>query len=419
MTSKTILLIGTYDTKNAELEYMAQCIRGQDGAVITMDVSVLGESEQAADISKHQVAHAAGSSIVAAIEASDENFAMQVMSQGATLLTSQLLAQGRFDGVLILGGSMGTDLALDVCQALPLGVPKYVVSTVAFSPMIDPSRLAADIQMILWAGGLYGLNSICKSSLSQAAGAVLGAARAVEAPLATRPLVGMTSLGSSCLKYMKILKPELESRGFELVVFHATGMGGMAFERMVSQGRFVCVMDFCLQEVCNHMAGSAINSGPQRMLSAGAAGIPQLVAPGSVDLLDFPGWQNVSESYPDRPTHAHNRLIHCLVSTPEERESQAREFVKRLQQAPVKASAPVHMILPEQGIEEWDREGQNLHDPVGQGAFVAEMKRLLPTEKIDFTSIDAHINDAEFCHTALAIFDRWVAQGIVKQAKPL
>jgi len=213
---------------------------------------------------------------------------------------------------------------------------------------------------------------------------------------------------------MKTLKPELESRGFELVVFHATGMGGMAFERMVSQGRFVCVMDFCLQEVCNHMAGSAINSGSERMLSAGATGIPQLVAPGSVDLLDFPGWQNISESYPDRPSHAHNRLIHSLVSTPEERESQAREFVQRLQQAPVQASAPVHMILPEQGIEEWDREGQDLHDPLGQGAFVAELKRLLPTEKIAFTSIDAHINDAEFCHTALDIFDRWVAQGIVK-----
>jgi len=418
MINKTILLIGTYDTKNPELDYMAQCIAGQQGTTLTMDVSVLGEAAVATDISKHEVASSAGSSIQAAIEANDENYAMQIMSQGATALASQLCAQGQFDGVLVLGGSMGTDLALDVCQALPLGVPKYIVSTVAFSPMIDTGRLAADIQMILWAGGLYGLNSICKSSLSQAAGAVLGAARAVEAPVTQRPLIGMTSLGSSCLKYMKTLKPELEARGFELVVFHATGMGGMAFESMAAQGRFVCVMDFCLQEVCNHMAGSAINSGPQRLLSAGAAGIPQLIAPGSVDLLDFPGWQNVAERYPDRPTHAHNRLIHCLLSTVEERQAQAREFVKRLQQAPLDALAPVHMILPEQGIEEWDREGQDLHDPVGQGAFVAEMKRLLPTEKVALSSIDAHINDPQFCQTVLEIFDDWVLEGIVKQDQP-
>jgi uncharacterized protein (UPF0261 family) len=217
MTDKTILLVGTYDTKNAELDYMAQRIASQKGGVLTMDVSVLGNPELATDISKHQVAQAAGSSIQAAIDSGDENSAMQIMTQGATLLASQLYSQGKIDGVLLLGGSMATDLALDVCQGLPLGVPKYIVSTVAFSPMIAAHRLSADIQMILWAGGLYGLNSICKSSLSQAAGAVLGAARAVEPPATDRPLIGMTSLGSSCLKYMKTLKPELEARGFELV----------------------------------------------------------------------------------------------------------------------------------------------------------------------------------------------------------
>ena len=412
MADKTILIIGTYDTKNPELEYMAERVASQGGGVLTMDVSVLGDPEQPTDYSKHQVAEAGGSSIQTAIDSGDENVAMQIMANGAVALVSQLYAAGKFDGVVILGGSMGTDLALDVCQSLPMGVPKYIVSTVSFSHMIPAERLSADIQMILWAGGLYGLNSVCKSSLSQAAGAVLGAARAVEMPAKDRPMVGMTSLGTSCLKYMKALKPALEERGYDLVVFHSTGMGGMAYESLASQKQFVCVMDFCLQEVCNHMAGSAINSGANRLTSAGKAGIPQLVAPGSVDLLDFPGWQNVQAMYPDRPAHEHNRLIHCLVSTEEERRQQAREFVTRLNES----TAPVHFILPEKGIEEWDREGCDLHDPEGLGAFVDEIHTLLPNDKIQLSSLEAHINDDEFVVEALRIFDAWVEQGLVPKA---
>ena len=134
---------------------------------------------------------------------------------------------------------MGTDLALDCARALPVGVPKYIISTVSFSPLIPADRLSADIQMILWAGGLYGLNAVCKSALSQAAGAVLGAARAVEPPAGDQPVVGMTSLGSSCLSLHETAEAgTLEARGFEVAIFHATGMGGMAFENIARRGRF-------------------------------------------------------------------------------------------------------------------------------------------------------------------------------------
>ena len=230
MLDTTILVIGTYDTKNDELEFLAEIIRTQGGQVVTMDVSVLGDPSSPTDYSKHDVAEEGGSSIAAATASGDENEAMQIMAKGAALLSKRLHAQGVFDGMIVLGGTMGTDLALDVCRALPLGVPKYIVSTVAFSPLIPAERLAADTQMILWAGGLYGLNAVCKASLSQAAGAVLGAARAVIKPDIDKPLIGMTSLGKSALKYMVLLKPALEERGYEVAVFHATGMGGRAFE---------------------------------------------------------------------------------------------------------------------------------------------------------------------------------------------
>jgi uncharacterized protein (UPF0261 family) len=179
-----------------------------------MDVSVLGNPTAPTDWSKHDVVAEAGTTIDAIIAAEDENIAMQAMARGSAVLAARLYHEGQFDGVLVLGGSMGTDLALDLCAVLPLGVPKYIVSTVSFSPMIPPERLAADTQMILWAGGLYGLNSVCKASLRQAAGAVLGAARAVEPPRRDRPLIGMTSFGKTVLRYMTTLKPALEARGF-------------------------------------------------------------------------------------------------------------------------------------------------------------------------------------------------------------
>lgn len=410
MFNKTILIVGTYDTKNDELDFMAQCIAELGGNAMTMDVSVLGDPSAPTHISKHQVAEAAGSSIQAAIDSGDENHAMQIMALGASRLALAAYQAGEFHGVVILGGTMGTDLALDVCQALPVGVPKYVVSTVSFSPLIPPERLSADIQMILWAGGLYGLNSICKSSLSQAAGAVLGAAAAVKPPANDKPVVGMTSLGSSCLTYMKSLKPALEERGFEVAIFHATGMGGMAFESIARQGGFACVMDFALPELGNLLAGSVINGGQDRLCNAGAAGIPQLVSPGCLDLIDFAGWQTIPEKYQDRPFHAHNRLIKSSGLNAEERRETAREMLSRL----TKAQAPVHILLPHLGIEEWDREGGPAHDPEGLQAFSDELRLQVPAS-MGFSDLATHINDADFSAAVLAIFDEWVATGVVKK----
>ncbi len=409
MTDKTILIVGTYDTKNDELDYMAERITALGGGVLTMDISVLGDPAKPTDVSKHEVAAAAGSSIQAAIASDDENTAMQIMARGASKLAAQMQKAGQFDGVVVLGGTMGTDAALDICQALPLGVPKYVVSTVSFSPLIEPARLSADIQMILWAGGLYGLNSVCKSSLSQAAGAVLGAARAVEPPAGDKPTVGMTSLGSSCLKYMKVLKPALEARGFEVAIFHATGMGGMAYESIAADGGFACVMDFALPELGNLMAGSVVNAGTERLLNAGRAGIPQIIAPGCLDLIDFAGWQEIPVQYQDRPFHAHNRLIKSSGLNGAERRETAREMAIRLKSS----DTPAHVILPNQGIEEWDKPGDAAHDPDAFAEFCDEMRNVM-TDPILFSEIDCHINDKAFADKALDIFDGWVADGTIK-----
>jgi uncharacterized protein (UPF0261 family) len=406
-----ILIVGTFDTKDDELGYIADVIRRQGGVALTMDVSVLGEAARATDWSKHEVAGAADATIDAVIAQGDENRAMQVMATGAARLARAQFDEGRFDGVLVLGGSMGTDLALDLCAALPLGVPKYIVSTVSFSAMIPPERLAPDIQMILWAGGLYGLNAICRASLSQAAGAVLGAARAVEPPVATRPMVGMTSFGKTVLRYMVALKPALAARGFDLVVFHATGMGGRAYEALAAEGRFACVMDFAPQEVGNHLFGSAITAGPDRMTAAGRAGVPQMVAPGCYDLLDMVGWQPRPAQFAGHEAHAHNRLISSVVLNTAERQALARVFCDKL----AGAKGPVTLFLPLEGCNEWDRAGAPLADAAGLAAFLDAMRAHRPAH-VTLVDVAGHINDTVFTDAVLAQFDAWVTDGTVSRS---
>lgn len=406
---RTILVVGTFDTKDDELNYMTGIIVAQGGRVVTMDVSVLGNPSAPTDISKHDVAAAAGSSIEAAIAAENENTAMQIMAEGSAKLAAGLVADGKVHGVIVLGGSMGTDLALDLCAALPLGVPKYIVSTVSFSPMIPTERLASDIQMILWAGGLYGLNSVCKASLSQAAGAVLGAARAVEPRTTKKPLIGMTSFGKTVLRYMVSLKPALEARGFEVAVFHATGMGGRAFEGLAAQGAFAAVLDLAPQEVANQLFGSAITAGPDRMTNAGRAGIPQIVSIGCYDLVDLVGWQPLPAALQGRPAHAHNRLLKSVVQTPDERRMMARTMYEKLSHA----KAPVTFVLPAHGGNEWDRAGGPLCDAEGLAAFCDELRKKAPSN-VKFVELDAHINDMAFTEVVLAELDSWISDGTVK-----
>ncbi|UUP17016.1 Tm-1-like ATP-binding domain-containing protein [Nitratireductor thuwali] len=403
-----ILIIGTGDTKADELVFMRQKVREAGGAPIMLDVSVLGDPPYAPEHDKHAVAAAADTTIQAIIDSGDENSAMTLMARGASHLAKELYERDEIDGVIALGGTMGTDLALDVALALPLGVPKFVVSTIAYSHLIPPERIATDLMMILWAGGLYGLNSTCKAVLSQACGAVVGAARVGVRPSRERPVVAISSLGKSCLNYMVALKPELERRGYEVVIFHTTGMGGRALEAIAAQRGFAAVMDFSLQELANHLADSVVTSGADRLENAGRAGVPQIVAPGAIDMVDFPTWQPVPERFSDRPYHAHNRLLASVTSDGEARRGIARAIGAKLE----KAEAAAAFILPAGGIQEWDQEGEPLHEPEALSAFVDEMRRAVPAN-VEFHEIPDHINSPAFVEKALSIFDEWVAQGVV------
>lgn len=405
----SILLIGTVDTKSAELAFLRDCLVEAGGRPVVMDVGVREQVHLTPDITNRQVAVAAGTTLEAVAASVDENAAMQTMTRGAVALALDALHDKRIHGVLVLGGTMGTDLALDVTAALPVGFPKFLISTVSFSHLVPPERLAPDLMAILWAGGLYGLNSVCRSSLQMAAHAVLGACRNAAPVVPERPLIGITSLGTSALRYIIALKPALEQRGYEVAVFHSTGMGGRAFETLAAQRKFAAVLDLCLQEVANDVHGSIVTAGSDRLENAGRAGIPQIVAPGAIDMIDLPAWKETPVQYAGRPRHAHNRLIASVTSTAAERRMVARMIAEKL----AAATGKVKVIVPRQGIQEWDRQGQPLHEPEAHAAFVEELGARLKAAGVNAIDIDAHINDDAFTVAVLATFDAWIRSGII------
>ncbi len=405
---RKILIVGTADTKADELQFMQRCIESEGAQAWIMDVGVLGSPPFAPQFSNGDVAAAAGSTIEAVAALGDEHAAMAVMARGAVTLALKLYAQGEVDGLLALGGTMGTDLALDVTAAMPLGMPKLIVSTVANSHLIPADRLAPDLMMILWAGGLYGLNGICRSILSQAAGAVLGACKTVVRLTPGRPMVAIGSLGKSCLSYMVTLVPALEARGYEPVVFHCTGMGGRAMEALIDAGRFVAVFDLALCEISADVFGAPTSAGPTRLEAAARRGIPQIAGPGGCDMIDYQTWRQVPPSYAGRPSHTHNRLISSVQMTPDER----RRFAQAVGDKLTAAGAPCVFLLPLRGIEEWDRPGQALHDGPGLEAFVSAIRSAIRAPAV-LVELDCHINDSAYAEAALAIFDGWVSERII------
>ena len=410
MSSPVILIIGTADTKADELLYLKSCVERAGAQGRIMDVGILGVPAFEPDYSKFDVAVAAGTTNEAIIALGDENHAMTKQAAGATELARSLVDTGEVHGMLAIGGTMATDLALDVAAALPLGFPKCIASTVAFSPLLPAQRICPDVMMILWAGGLYGLNSICKSVLSQAAGAVVGACLTRETQPRTLPIVGMTSLGGSSLRYMRKLKPALEQRGFELAVFHTTGMGGRALESLAASGLLAAVMDFSLVEVSNHENGSVVSAGGDRLEAAGLAGVPQIVAPGGVTLMDFQTWAPPTEKLAGREIHVHNRLLACAQLTVEEKIQAARTIAAKV----AKATGPCAFIMPLQGIDEWDREGGPFRDLEGLEAFYGQLRELLK-DPVELHEVDTHMNDDRFAQSALEIFDRWVDEGLISR----
>lgn len=403
--SKTIIVIGTLDTRGNEIKYLRDRIIERGHLARVIDVGVLGEAPFEPAITRDEVARAAETTIDGIIALGHEGRAMSAMAQGASAIVGDLYEKDEVDGVIAAGGSMGTYLALEVMKALPLGLPKLIVSTIAFSPLIRPDNVCADLSMMLWPAGLYGLNNISKGVLSSAAGSISGAAEVFIKQKKRKKTVGITSLGTSQLKYVETLKPALEQRGYEVAVFHTVGMGGLAFEQAITDGLIDVALDLSLVELVDHIRGGVTTSGKYRLEAAGEKGIPQIVGGGAIGHFFWSSEKPLPPQLQDRKHHRHNQLLTIVAGKTEDKVEVGKLVADKLN----RAKGPTAVVIPLVGWIEGDRHPKSpFHDPEGGRAFSQALKSKLKPE-VEVIEIDAHINDPLFSETILRLFDEIVA----------
>ena len=395
---KTIVLMGALDTKGAEYRYIKERIEEQGFRVIVIDVGMRGKPLFQPDITREQVAQTAGFDIEE-LASGEEGEGIQVMLKGASKIVHELRQSGKLDGILSLGGTMGTYIGTAVMRTLPLGIPKVMVSTQASGdtrPYIDTK----DIVMIPSLADIVGLNLITKSVLNIAAGAIVGMVKAAPSHmLSDKPLIGLTIDGHlmPCANFFMEL---LEKKGYEVVVLHAVGIGGKTLEDWIAQGLINGVFDLATTEVLQHMFGGLYDSGPSRLETAGLKGIPQLVAPGKIDTINFDSTQKIPERFRNRKIYMHSPVRFAIKTNKEERVQFGKVMAEKLN----KATGPTAVIIPKKGFSRVDAEGSELYDPEANLAFINELKRNLRSD-IRVVEVDAHINDRMFAEKAAILLD--------------
>ncbi len=400
--AKTIVIVGTLDTKGEELKYVKELIEKRGHKTIVIDGGVLGAPLFAPDISREEVAKAAEVSIEELAARRDEGEAITTMGRGASKLARQLYSDDRLDGIIAIGGSMGTTLGLAMMRALPLGVPKVMVSTVAFTSMISTQEVSMDQVMVQCLVDMWGLDTLTKRMLGSAAAAIAAMAETYEKEgVIEKPLIGITTLGTAALNYVPYIKPLLEQRGYEAAVFHAVGTGGRAFEQLIEQGLIAGTLDLCLHELVCNLYGGWCDAGPDRLEAAGKKGIPQVVAPGATGMSAWPGPpESLPPRFRRRKIHAHNPRDTAIGINIKEWAEVAEVMAQKLNQA----IGPTVVLIPTRGFFEWDKPGGFFHDPRGRKAFTALLKEHIEP-KIKVIELDMHINDPEFSERAVAILD--------------
>ena len=388
---KTILVIATLDTKGQEALFVKNLIEERGLRTLVMDVGVTGMSPLRADFSSLEVAGAASRTPQELLSFGDEARAMGEMAKGAERIVAEHFEKGDFDGVIALGGTMGTALALRVFRKLPIGVAKALASTVALSYFVTPQAVHSDIVMVQVATDLWGLNRVVKKDLTKAALAVACAVESEEeVQEESTPFIAMTTLGGSYLKYASPVKEALEREGYEVAVFHSVSMQGAIMERLIMEGMVDGVLDLCPQEVLAEHCGGYCCS-PGRLKAAAQMGIPQVVAPGGIGTFPWGSLEDLPERFKGRLAKWHNEIASGIKATKTEMADVARIMARRLN----RSKGPVAVVIPEDGFFEYDRLGAFFYDPDGRRIFVNTLRDELNSD-IEFVSMDCHINDPEY-----------------------
>lgn len=391
---KTIAILGTFDTKGKELKFIKDCIEEAGCATLCVHTGVF-EPLIEPDVSNADLAAAVGADINAIIEKRDRATATDVLSRGTQALIPQLYAQGKFDGIISIGGSGGTSLATPAMRALPLGVPKVMVSTMA-SGDVSPYVGTSDVIMIPSVVDAEGLNDISKVIFQNACNAVVGMVQnKKEIESDGKPLLAATMFGvtTPCIK---AAKEYLEGEGYDVLVFHATGTGGQCMEALIEQGFIKGVLDLTTTEWCDQVVGGVLAAGPDRLTAAGKAGVPQVVSVGALDMVNFGPWDTVPAQFKNRNLYKHNPTVTLMRTTPEECVQIATEIATRVADAKGKTA----MMLPLKGVSAIATEGQAFYDAEADEALFSTLREKLAGTDVELIEMDTDINDSAFAVAA-------------------
>lgn len=394
----SVLLIGTLDTKGPEIAFVRDRLQVLGVAALVMDAGVMGEASIPTDISREEVYQAAGTSWRELRARADRGQAIEAAALGVTRLAVELYRSGRIEGVLGLGGSAGTTIATAAMRALPLGVPKLMVSTLA-SGQVQPFVGVRDILMMHSVVDISGLNRISRVVLANAAAAMAGMVKGRrELPQdegsSTKPLVTATMFGVTT-PCVEMARRQVEYAGYEVLVFHATGVGGRTMESFILDGLVAGVLDLTTTELADELVGGILTAGKDRLTAAALRGVPQVISVGALDMVNFGPPNSVPDRFRGRRFYQHNPNVTLMRTTPEENDKLGKEIAEKASAA----KGPTAILLPLRGVSAIDREGQPFWWPEADAALFQSIRHWV-APGVKLIECDCHINDPEFAAAA-------------------
>jgi uncharacterized protein (UPF0261 family) len=392
----TVVLLGTLDTKGKEYAFLRDRLREHGVDTLLVDAGVLGEPLVEPDVGRAEVAAAAGADVRRLAQAGDRGAAVAAMARGAAEVVRRLHAEGRLDGILGLGGSGGSALVTEAMRVLPVGVPKLMVSTVA-SGDTRPYVGSTDVTMTYSVVDIAGVNELSARIMTNAAGMIAGAVRAQTPELGERKPLVVASMFGVTTACVTAARERLEELGYEVLVFHQTGAGGGSMEELLKAGYIAGSLDVTTTELCDELVGGVFPAVPERVESAGAAGIPQVVSLGALDMVNFGPMETVPERFRERTLYVHNPTVTLMRTSPEECAELGRRLARKLNAA----TGPTALFVPLRGVSAIATEGQPFHDPAADEALLAALAQHVDTTVVEVHELDTDVNDPAFA-TAMA-----------------
>lgn len=385
----TIAVLGTLDTKGPEHAYVAELIRQRGHQTLLMDTGSGVPPTVDPDITREEIAAAAGIDLAGILTRQDRGEAVTAMAEASAKVLANFVSTGLIQGVISLGGGGGTAISTSAMRALPIGFPKVMVSTLA-AGNVAPYVGTKDIVMMPSIVDVSGLNRLSRTLLARAAGAICGMVE-MEVPTATdKPLIAASMFGNTteCVNAAKAI---LEDAGYEVLVFAATGMGGRIMESLIESGLITGVLDITTTEWADELVGGVLNAGPHRLEAAGKMGTPAIVTPGCLDMVNFGEPSSIPEKFKDRLFYQHNPQVTLMRTTPEECMELGRILAEKINAY----TAPVTLLMPLRAISVISAPGKPFHDPAADTALFNSLKTHLRSD-IPVQELDCEINAPEF-----------------------